>query len=103
MSTTPPARTRSWPAVRERRRRYPSDTTDAEWRLLEPLLPVPACHTPRGGRPEKHDRRAIVDAIRYVVDSGCKWRSLPARLPALENRARLLHPLVRTGCRGPAP
>jgi transposase len=49
--------------------------------LLEPLLPTPACHRPLGGRPEKHPRRAIVDAIRYVTDNGCKWRALPADFP----------------------
>ncbi|NDU72258.1 transposase [Actinomadura sp. DSM 109109] len=49
-----------------RPRRYPSDTSDVEWLLLEPLLPVPACQTRRGGRPEKHHRRDIVDAIRYL-------------------------------------
>ncbi|WP_311033386.1 IS5 family transposase [Streptomyces luomodiensis] len=64
-----------------RRRRYPSDTTNAEWALIEPLLPTPACETRRGGRPEKHPRREIVDAIRYVVDTGCKWRALPADFP----------------------
>jgi transposase len=62
-------------------RRYPSDTTDAEWRLIEPLLPIAACETPSGGRPEAHERRAIVDAIRYLVDNGCKWRALPADFP----------------------
>lgn len=60
-----------------RRRCYPSDTWDDEWALIEPLLPTPACETPADGRPEKHPRREIVDAIRYVVDTGCKWRSLP--------------------------
>jgi transposase len=64
-----------------RRRRYPSDMSDAEWTLIEPLLPVPACETPGGGRPEKHPRREIVDAIRYLVDTGCKWRALPADYP----------------------
>ncbi|MEV7526798.1 IS5 family transposase [Streptomyces sp. NPDC091371] len=64
-----------------RHRRYPSDTTDAEWALLEPLLPVPAWQTEAGGAPEKHPRREIVDAIRYVVDTGCKWRALPADYP----------------------
>ncbi|MFI8242659.1 IS5 family transposase [Streptomyces sp. NPDC085866] len=64
-----------------RRRRYPSDTTNAEWALIEPLLPTPACETRRGGRPEKHPRREIVDAIRYVVDTGCKWRALPVDFP----------------------
>jgi len=62
-------------------RRYPSDTTDAEWRLIEPLLPVPACQSPAGGRPEKHPRRAIIDAIRYITDNGSKWRALPADFP----------------------
>ncbi|MFD8474292.1 IS5 family transposase [Streptomyces globisporus] len=64
-----------------RERRYPSDTTDHEWALIEPLLPLPASETARGGRPEKHPRREIVDAIRYVVDTGCKWRALPADFP----------------------
>ncbi|MFD8492964.1 IS5 family transposase [Amycolatopsis sp. NPDC059657] len=64
-----------------RRRRYPSDTTDAEWALLAPLLPRPACETAAGGRPEKHHRRAIVDALRYVTDNGIKWRALPTDFP----------------------
>jgi transposase len=62
-------------------RRYPSDATDAEWALIEPLLPKPACQTPAGGRPEKHPRRRIVDAIRYITDNGCKWRALPSEFP----------------------
>ena len=62
-------------------RRYPSDTTDAEWVLIEPFLPIAACRTPAGGRPEKHHRRDIVDAIRYITDNGCKWRALPADFP----------------------
>ncbi|MEU1647756.1 transposase [Streptomyces pristinaespiralis] len=41
---------------------------DAEWAVLEPLLPVPACELPTGGRAEKHPRRNVVDAIRYVND-----------------------------------
>ncbi|MFJ4188164.1 IS5 family transposase [Kitasatospora sp. NPDC089509] len=64
-----------------RRRCYPSDTFDGEWALIEPLLPIPACETKAGGRPEKHPRREIVDAIRYVVDTGCKWRALPKDFP----------------------
>lgn len=64
-----------------RARRYPSDTTDAEWALLEPLLPAPACRARLGGRPEKHHRRDIVDALRYIADNGTKWRALPADFP----------------------
>lgn len=55
--------------------------TDAEWAVIEPLLPTPACASPAGGRPEKHHRRDIVDAIRYVTDNGVKWRALPVDFP----------------------
>ncbi|MFD3926618.1 IS5 family transposase [Streptomyces sp. NPDC058614] len=61
--------------------RYPSDMTDAEWQLIEPLLPAPACQKPTGGHPEAHPRREIVDGIRYLVDNGIKWRSMPADYP----------------------
>ena len=64
-----------------RPRRYPSDTSDAEWALIAPLLPVPACQTTVGGRPEQHRRRVVVDAIRYVIHNGCVWRALPADFP----------------------
>ncbi|WP_091198381.1 IS5 family transposase [Micromonospora narathiwatensis] len=59
------------------RRGYPSDLTDAQWALIEPLLPEPNTD----GRREKHPRREIVNAILYVVRSGCPWRYLPADLP----------------------
>ena len=62
-------------------RRYPSDTTDEQWAVIDPLLPDPASLTSAGGRPEEHCRRDIVDAIFYLVDNGTKWRSLPADFP----------------------
>jgi transposase len=64
-------------AVPSPRRGYPSDLTDAQWALIEPLLPEPATE----GRREKHPRREVVNAILYVVRSGCPWRYLPADLP----------------------
>jgi transposase len=64
-----------------RSRRYPSDTTDAQWAELDPLLPDPAWLTGSGGRPEAHCRRQIVDAIFYLVDNGIKWRALPVDFP----------------------
>ena len=64
-----------------RARRYPSDTTDAQWAVIDPLLPDPAWLLGKGGRREEHCRRAIVDAIFYLVDNGIKWRSLPADFP----------------------
>lgn len=59
------------------RARYPSDVTDAQWRLIAPLLPAPKT----GGRPEKHPRREIVNAILYLLRTGCSWRHLPHDLP----------------------
>lgn len=55
--------------------------TDAQWAVIDRLLPDPAWLTAKGGRPEVHCRRAIVDAIFYVVDNGIKWRALPADFP----------------------
>ena len=61
---------------------YPSSSlTDAQWRLLEPLLPPPGNTAGRGGRPEKHDRRRVLDAIFYLVRGGIAWRALPAEFP----------------------
>jgi transposase len=58
-------------------RRYDSDLTDGQWLLIEALLPAPAT----AGRPEKHPRREIVNAILYVVRTGCAWRLLPREFP----------------------
>jgi putative transposase len=59
------------------RTRYPTDMTEAEWRLLEPLVPLPKA----GGRPAKHSRREIINAIFYVVRGGQSWRMLPHDFP----------------------
>lgn len=64
-----------------RARRYPSDTTDAQWAAIDPLLPDPAWLSGKGGRREVHCRREIVDAIFYVADNGIKWRALPTDFP----------------------
>jgi transposase len=58
-------------------RHYPSDLTDAEWARLEPLIPKAR----QPGRPEKFPKRAVLDAIFYLVRSGCAWRMLPRDLP----------------------
>ena len=57
--------------------RYASDLTDAEWRFIEPLMPP----VKRLGRPREIDLRAIVDAILYIVRTGCQWRLLPKDFP----------------------
>ena len=57
--------------------RYPSDLTDAQWALIESLVPEPRW----GGRPAVHSRRRIVEAILYVNRTGCAWRQLPHDFP----------------------
>ena len=64
-----------------RARRYPSDMTDAEWAVCDPLLPAPAWLAGRGGRPSRYCMRDIVDAIRYLIRNGLVWRALPADFP----------------------
>jgi putative transposase len=54
-------------------RRYPTDLSDHEWRCISPHLPQPT----GWGRPRVHGLRAILDAIFYVLKSGCAWRLLP--------------------------
>ncbi|MDQ1013276.1 transposase [Streptomyces sp. V4I23] len=66
----------------ERVRRYPSDMTDAEWAVVRSLLPVPSWMNGKGGQPEGYCHRQMIDAIRYLVDNGIKWRAMPADFPA---------------------
>src|SRR5256886_13093928 len=61
--------------------RYPSDMSDAEWAVTEPTLPGPAWKQGRGGRPAQRCRRDTVDAIRYLVREGIRWRAMPADFP----------------------
>jgi putative transposase len=55
------------------RKTYPTDLSDAEWSCIEPHIPVPTCP----GRPRVHTLREILNAIFYIVRSGCAWRLLP--------------------------
>ena len=57
--------------------RYPSDLTNAEWALAEPMIP-PA---KRGGRRREVNVREVLNAIFYVLSTGCQWQALPKDLP----------------------
>jgi putative transposase len=59
------------------RKSYPSDLTDAEWSILEPLIP-PA---KPGGHPRTTNMREVLNAIFYLVRNGCGWRALPHDFP----------------------
>jgi len=55
---------------------YPSDVTDMQWALIQPRIPVYP-----GGRPRTTDLRDVVDAVLYVLRTGCQWRYLPQDFP----------------------
>jgi putative transposase len=58
-------------------RRYPTDLSDGEWTMIEPFLPGPK----HRGRPRLHSPREILNAIFYLLKSGCQWRLLPREFP----------------------
>src|SRR5688500_646080 len=60
-----------------RSQRYPSDCTNEEWAILEPMLPV----AQGKGRPREHTLREIINGIRYVVRYGIPWDAMPKDLP----------------------
>lgn len=60
------------------RKPYPSDLTDAQWELMEVVIPAAQA----GGRPRGVDMREVVNAILYLTRAGCQWDMLPHDLPA---------------------
>jgi putative transposase len=62
---------------RAARKAYSSDLTDEQWKLIEPLLPA----ANPGGRPRKTEIREVVNAIFYMLRTGCAWRLLPHDFP----------------------
>jgi len=64
--------------IARKTKRYPSDLTDQEWERIAPLMPKPG----RRGRPREIDFREVINAVRYLVRSGCGWRMLPVHFGA---------------------
>src|ERR1041384_3210607 len=77
--------------------RYPSDLTDDEWALCEPLIP-PAR---RGGNKRHVDEREVVNGLMYVLSTGCQWRAIPKDLPPRLTALRCWYD--RRRCRGAPP
>ncbi len=74
------------------RKSYPSDLTDEQWSLVEPLLPA---EVEGLGRPREVDFREVINAILYLNRSGCQWDMLPHDLPPKEHGVRLLRQVAR--------
>lgn len=60
-----------------KRESYPSDLTDEQWQIIEPLIPPAGS----GGRSREHEIRNVVDGLFYVLRSGCSWRMMPHDFP----------------------
>ncbi len=75
------------------RKTYPSDLSDREWQLLEPLLPL---EKPTGKR-RSVDLREIVNGIFYLLHNGCTWRSLPHDLPPWQTVSTYFYRWQRQG------
>jgi transposase len=71
----------------------------AEWAVIEPTLPEPAWKQGRGGRPAQRCRRDGVDAIRYLVAEGIRWRAMPADFPHWRTVYEAMHEELRRACR----
>src|SRR5215213_11529575 len=89
------------------RRASPTDLTDAQWAILEPLVPPPQ----PGGRPPAHARRELINAMLYALRGGIAWRAMPhdlppwqrvSLLPAVAARRHLGAPQRRTARTGAA-
>ena len=63
--------------VMTQRKPYPTDLTDQQWQVLAPLIPAPKPN----GRPRSVEIRGIINAIFYILASGCAWRMMPHDFP----------------------
>jgi len=68
------------------RKPYPSDVTDAQWDLLAPFIPEPSPDATR----ETISRREIVNAILYLLRTGCSWRQMPHDLLERARRSTII-------------
>src|SRR5688572_17069952 len=72
--------------IAKKTKRYSSDLTDEEWERIAPLMPKPG----RRGRPREVEFREVINAVRYLVRSGCGWRMLPVHFGPWQDGRRLV-------------
>lgn len=60
------------------RKSYPTDLNNAEWEFLEPYFIVSYA---KGGRPPKYSKRELINAVLYILRTGCQWKCLPHDFP----------------------
>ena len=75
---------------------YARDLTDDQWRVLDPLIPEPSGRKDRRGRPWT-PRRAVLNAILWILRTGAPWRDLPERYPPYQTCHRRFQDWVRSG------
>jgi len=76
-------------------KRYPSDLTDPEWELVKGELETDFS---KGGRPPTHSKRALLNAIFYLLRTGCQWRFLPQEYPPWQAVYAQLRRWEEKGC-----
>ena len=73
------------------------DLTDAQWAILDPLIPEPPRRSDGRGRPWKDRRRSVLNGILWMLRTGAPWSDLPERYPSYQTCHRRFQQLVRSG------
>ena len=76
--------------IENKRKAYSTDLTDEQWKLIEPLIW-------KSGNKSKWEKRELINAVLYLVDSGCKWRQLPHDFPPYTTVLNFYRKAVREG------
>ena len=76
--------------VKNKRKAYKTDLTDSQWEIIEPLMW-------KTGNKSKWEKRELINAVLYIVDSGCKWKQLPHDFPPHTTVSIFYYKAVREG------